>query len=210
MSKIKLGFLVLGLITAGLTVYVVSLGVGARSDAKTERKANEIATKLNSYVQGKGTVPESLTAADIKDVPSTISYTKKTSDSYEFCVTYKNAKTFGGSLVSTLSTTAISRATGMPGSVSSGGLYTPSDGPTLYIGTTHTKGKNCQTVTNYYTNMPSIPDDYMPSPSGSSSSSAPSSSTMESSYCDPSGEYYTYVKDYCSGTTTSHTDLMTQ
>jgi type II secretory pathway pseudopilin PulG len=88
MRKYYIGLAIIVLLSAGLAVYIVSLGVISRQDNITQKRATEIAQQLNNYVTDNQRVPESLEEAGAKDVPSTITYTGQ-GDSYEFCVNYK-------------------------------------------------------------------------------------------------------------------------
>jgi len=181
MKKYYTGILILALVTLGLTGYVVNLGLKTRQDVKTEKSANDIATKLNSYIQKEQKIPKDLKAAGVTDAPGTISYTKDSEKAYTFCVTYKEAKGYGSDITSTLTSAATSRYFGSSGSESS---YKPSS---LYLSYIHKKGENCQTVEPYLYNR-------------SSSSSSSSLYNSTSQLCDPEGEYYEYYKDYCGDT----------
>lgn len=148
MKKYYIGLIIIGLIVAGLAGFTLFQAAGARQDNETERKAQEIATKLNKYVQKNG-VPESLEKADIKDVPSTITYNRKETDKYEFCVKYKNA---GGRYESVgLGEVLFSGMTEPRGGASYDDYFSDSDyeASSLYLSYRHKAGDNCQTVKAY-------------------------------------------------------------
>ncbi len=208
MKKYYRGLIVLALLTLGLTAWVISLGIGSRQDVKTEKRAQEIATDLNEWVAKEEKVPDSLNAAGIKNVPDTISYSKKDADSYEFCVTYKAAKDYGseGGIVTPLITRAMSgvaadTSASMP-------IIEGYTNTALYFYGSHNKGKNCQTIKPYYYGKP-IPASASDSPASTTETfPAPDSeaSTIDlyEEYCSPDSVYYQYTKSYCeSGGTTN-------
>lgn len=139
LKKYKLGFLAIGLITLGLFVWLVVQASATKSDAKTLKAAQTAADKLNSYSQG---VPDSLAAAGVKDVPSSIKYTKLSSTKYKFCVTYKTTSSDFDA-----SNTLFSLATG--GSLNNKYDYNSTDTSYLTVDSSHKKGTTCQTVTPY-------------------------------------------------------------
>lgn len=146
MKKWKLGLLVLGLVTLGLLAYVLIQGVGSKQDRATQRAAESIADKLNTYVNTNQRVPMSLSEAGITDVPSTISYTKLTSSSYKFCATYKASNID----VKWQVNQDLTRATSDRGLTDSSGIsfnYIDSGARTeLYLDGTHKAGEQCQTI----------------------------------------------------------------
>lgn len=162
--------------TLGLTGFVVFQAASAKQDTETSRKAQNIATKLNSYVNTKG-VPETLSEANIKDVPSTITYSKTGGDKYEFCVTYKHASDgYSGGGFSEILTGGIQRNLQSEYPYDDyTSSYTPSS---LYLPYSHKAGKNCQTVKTYSYNY-----DYNPSNSYNSSNL---DSICDSGLCDSS------------------------
>jgi Tfp pilus assembly protein PilV len=146
MKKYYIGFAVLVLITLGLTGFTLYQGVSGKQDRQTEQKAQDIATKLNEYVRSRQAIPESLDAAGIKDVPATITYTKKSETTYEFCVTYKHAsEDYGGVGFEQIVSGAVQQE--LIRSSDADSSYTPSS---LYLPYTHKAGKSCQTVEPYY------------------------------------------------------------
>lgn len=167
--------MVLGILTFGLMAYVIILGVQSRQDVKTEKRAQEIAEKLNSYISKNQEIPESLSAADIKDVPDTIKFSKTSDEKYKFCVTYKAAKGYGGGDITSVLYGAAASQTYGSSYDSYQSDYEPS---TLYIGYTHKKGEDCQTIKPYIYNY----DSY---------------NSYDDPYCDPSSQYYDTYKDYC-------------
>lgn len=148
MKKYYAVFAILTLVILGVAGYIVSIGVNGRQDLRTQSRAEDIAEDLNSYVSKNKEVPASLEAAGISDVPSTITYTKKSTSEYEFCMDFKQEKgygDFGGADISTAVTgAALSRA--VPDYEEYTSTYRPSS---LYISYTHKAGKTCQTVQPY-------------------------------------------------------------
>jgi len=181
MRKYFIGIGLISVIVIGLSVFGIVQAVGARQDNETARKAEEIARELNKYTSRSG-VPDSLEQAGIKDVPATITYTKKTSGTYEFCVEYKKASEgyASGDFTQLLS--------GGIQQEFSGGVdyyddyqssYTPSS---LYLPYRHKAGKNCQTVEPYTSSRSSQLydfDDYFGDNSSSSSNSSSISSRAD-------------------------------
>lgn len=157
MKKYYIGLIILGLLTLGLTGYAVFQAAGSKQDNETERKAQEIADKLNNYTYTKG-VPQSLSDIGVKDIPQTISYTKKSDESYEFCVTYKHeSKGYSAGGVEQILTGSIQRqlyGASMydydDSAYYDDTSYTPSS---LYLPYTHKAGKVCRTVKIYNYNQ---------------------------------------------------------
>lgn len=150
MKKYYIGILALCVLVLGLTGYTLIQSAAAKQDVQTEKKAREIATKLNDYVRQNQEIPESLNEAGVSDAPKTVRYSKKSDKEYEFCVTYKSAKTYGYSGPETLLTGSITRDLGTEESYDDyygGSSYKPS---TLYLSYTYKKGENCQTVQPYF------------------------------------------------------------
>jgi hypothetical protein len=188
MGKWKLGVLLLVLVTAGLFGYVVWQGTLSKQDRATYDKAQAIADKLNSYTLKNQKVPTSLGEAGATNVPSSVTYTKKSSTTYQFCVTFKAANI---DVAADVQQKAVRAALGggLGGSSSSGANYTSS---TLYISTNHKAGKQCQTVKISTFNI----NDYLPLNGSSGSSNYFNYNSGSSS--SSSGLY-----DYGSGSTTS-------
>lgn len=173
MKKYYIGILALCVLVLGLTGYTLIQSAAAKQDVQTEKNAQEIAKKLNDYVGRNKEIPESLNEAGVSDAPKTVRYSKKSDKEYEFCVTYKSAKTYGYSGPETLLTGSITRNLGTEGSDNDyygDTSYKPS---TLYLGYTHKKGDNCQTVNPYIGSYNFYDDAYtQPKPSMSSKTGA--------------------------------------
>ncbi|HET7320150.1 MAG TPA: hypothetical protein VFI84_01020 [Candidatus Saccharimonadales bacterium] len=148
--RYQVGIVVLGLFTIIVAVILAVQAVSAKQDIVTAKKAEEVASKLNSYVQSKQSVPDSLDALKVNDIPSSITYAKKSTQSYEFCVTYKSAsQDFSvNSLEQGLTGFGL---TSLGSSSSSGSSYYADLASTgyLYLPPTHKKGQTCQTVQTY-------------------------------------------------------------
>lgn len=148
MKKYYIGIAIICLLTLGFAGYVAYVGIDSKQDAKTLKSAREIETKLNSYVQQNQKIPESLDEANVKDVPSTIKYTKDSDTEYSFCMTYKAASGYndyglGQSLLGPV-------LTGGASFYDDPGYYDNQYVPeSLYISEIHKKGENCQRVKPY-------------------------------------------------------------
>lgn len=150
-KKYYLGLLVIAVLVVGLTIYLVVLGQGAKQDVATDKRAQDIAGKLNSYIDKNGTIPRSLAEAGITDVPSAIRYTPKGSDSYEFCVTYKAASSYANTdITSVIWGAALSNYSKANTSTYDASNTNPPS--SLYLPYEHKKGQTCQTVTPYLSN----------------------------------------------------------
>lgn len=151
MKKYYIGIAIICLLTLGFAGYVAYVGIDSKQDVQTLKSAREIETKLNSYVQQNQKIPESLDEVGVKDVPSTIKYTKESDTEYSFCMTYKTASGFndyglGQSLVGPALTGGVN-VYDDPGYYNN--QYTPES---LYISEAHKKGENCQTIKPYFSN----------------------------------------------------------
>jgi Tfp pilus assembly protein PilV len=164
LTRYKIGLAVLGLFSIGLLGMVLVQANGAKQDNTTYKKAQEVAQKLNAYTLTKS-VPSSLAAAGITDVPSTISYNQLSSTSYKFCVTYKTSSS--GFDASNVQSELLSG-----GAVSSSSYYDSSTSSYLSVDSTHHKGQNCQTVKSYSYDSSSLYNKYTDPYSSSSSSSS--------------------------------------
>lgn len=187
MKRYYIGVLVLAVITLGLAGYVISMGVSSKQDNQTEKSSQQIAEKLNSYVTKHQQIPSTLQDASIKDVPDTIRYTKKDSKSYEFCVTYKEAKSYEGAGPSDLLTgSLISSSLNKSYDASRDSSYMSSS---LYLGYEHKKGENCQTITPYINDYTSSSKyNYNSLGTGSSASgSVENNSAQSSGLCGDDG-----------------------
>jgi len=179
MTKYYIGFAAIGVVVLGLLIYTISLGASSKQDAKTEKKASEIAQKLNSYVAKNYKSPDSLKDVGVTDAPDTIKYTKNSDGTYKICVTYKTASNYNADPTSILWGGGISQA-----DQSSYDDYSSSydkyQSSTLYFSYYHKKGETCKTVKSiqYNTNNYNFDDSY------SSSSSSSSNSTVSNSAND--------------------------
>ncbi|MBI5906892.1 hypothetical protein HY857_02450 [Candidatus Saccharibacteria bacterium] len=148
MKKYYIGLMLLMFGAIGLLVITLSQAKSAKTDKDTLDKAGSISTKLDNYISQKNTIPSDLAAAGIKDVPSTITYTKLSSSKYKLCATFSGASDgydagwaslFTGALYGSDSTTGRGSAPG----------DTQGDYFDSYMLYTHKKGQNCQTVKPY-------------------------------------------------------------
>lgn len=145
--RYKLGLLVLFVLLIALLGYVIVGSASRRQDNITEAKAHAIANKLNDITLDKSNVPESLDELKITDVPSTITYQKKSETTYEFCATYKHDSndTPATSLGDVITGAALAP---YGAGLDDFGEY--QDNSYLRIDK-HKKGKNCQTIETYST-----------------------------------------------------------
>ena len=144
LRKYQIGLALLGLATIALTVVVLVQASATKSDTKTYEAAQKAATALENYTGSKQTVPDSLAAAGVKDVPDTIKYTKLSESSYKFCATYRASSTANFS-ASDIATNVLLSQYGGSGASSASGEN--SDGSAfLIVSSSHKKGENCQTI----------------------------------------------------------------
>lgn len=137
--KYKIGLVILFAFAVVLVGVVLVQASGTKQDTKTNNSAQDISDKLNTYVSDNNTVPATLADAGVKNVPSTISYTKLSPTSFKFCATYKgNSSGFDASGVATDLMTGSSSVDSTPN--------LPADNSELFIDTTYHKGANCQTI----------------------------------------------------------------
>lgn len=181
MKKYYVGLMILAIITLGLGVYVVSLGISGKQDKQTLIVAEDIAEKLNDYVSSANEIPDSLQDIGVTEVPSTISYTKQSDERYEFCVEYKTASS--GYSVSNVSEMMLETAYSSELNYNSDGFDSSYEPSSLHVSTSHDKGKNCQTIKPYIQRQ--------------SQSSGSFDFDADSEYCDPNGPYYAFYKNYC-------------
>jgi type II secretory pathway pseudopilin PulG len=139
----KVGLLVIGLFTLVITIVALVGASAAKQDTQTEKNANTIATKLDSYITVNQKVPSSLAVAGIRENTSHISYTKLSDTNYKFCVTYKAASSTSTNPIDDLTGQSIYKKL----AASYSGTY--NDSSYLYISPVHKKGENCQTVRPY-------------------------------------------------------------
>lgn len=144
----KLGLGILGGFTLALLIFVLVQANSTKQDLQTTKQANAIADMLNNYTLNNASVPGTLADADIKNIPSTISYQRQSATNYEFCITYRSA---GGTFpLQTIFDGVTNTLTGL-GGTDSPPSYNPSS---LVIPDSHAKGKTCQTITIDNTIMP--------------------------------------------------------
>lgn len=170
MKKYYIGLLALALLTTGFAIFTVLKASAQKQDKETERKSQEIATKLNAYVNKNRRLPETLDEANIKDVPTTIRYVKESDSIYKFCETYNNESSYGGSgITSLLWGTALQNYddTQYDDDFYNDTSYNQSS---LYPSYSHDKGENCQTVEPYSIKNSYINNSYNQSTTGTSSS----------------------------------------
>ncbi len=148
MKKYYIGLIVLALLAGGLLIYIVGLGVQGRDDKKTYEAASKAADKLNSYINDKQQIPDSLAKAGITDVPGTIKYEKLSSTRYKFCATFKTDRGYSTGAGSVVTDTLFGTLYGGQFDYDSYGesSYEPSS---LYLSYYYRKGENCQTVKPY-------------------------------------------------------------
>jgi len=153
-SKYYLVFFILLAVTIGLTIYTLSGASSAKEDARTAQKIGDVANNLSNFTSNHNYVPESLAAADIKNVPPSIKYTKISDTKYQVCVNYRNASTpFDGGWTSLLTGALIA---GSNPSYSAG-TSTPSPFfDTFTLAYYHKKGDNCQTVEPFMYSSPTL------------------------------------------------------
>lgn len=154
----KIGLAVIGLFTLGITIFALVSASAAKQDAKTEKAANSVATTLDTYITVNQKVPDSLAAAGVHEDTSHIKYTKLSSSSYKFCITYKTASSTTTNPIDDLTGRNLYKRLAVES-------YGSGDNSYLYINPVHKKGENCQTV------KPPIGDYLYDSSSSSSDSS---------------------------------------
>lgn len=170
MKKYYIGIIVICLCALGLAGYTAYIGVQSKQDVQTEKKAREIAEKLNRYVDTEKKIPESLNEVGVSDAPESISYEKLSDATYKFCQTYKADSTYDyNGLTGTLVGGAING--GISAYPDDYDYYASQNPESLYIDGTHKKGENCQTIEPYLggSKYDDYYDDYPVQPQGSSS-----------------------------------------
>jgi hypothetical protein len=198
MKKYRIGLIVIALLVVSLAGYTLYLGQKGKQDLKTEEKANEVAEKLNIYVNKNGEIPESIDEIGVSNIPSTIKYEKLTDETYEFCVTYQNEKGYGSGY-------GYSPMSLLTGSLY-GAAYSMSDTEDsdyersyLYLDYTHKKGENCQTIRPYGVSTDYSNDGFGDNDYGSEDTSDTYYDLSDTEYCQPGHTYYSYYKEagYC-------------
>lgn len=149
MKKYYFGLIFIALITLGLAGYTLSLGAANKQDAKTEKKANEVAKELNSYITKQRKIPETLDEIGVKDIPESIRYTKKDTTKYEFCMTYKAASSYGTDISGLMMGAALRETTSKDTTSNYYDDYSSYEPSSLYPSYYHKKGKTCQTIKPY-------------------------------------------------------------
>lgn len=145
LRKYLIGLGALMVFVVVLVVMVLVQAGGFKEDTKTYKAADAASQKLNDYVSSNQTIPSSLDEAGVKDVPSSISYTKLSSSKYKFCATYNSDS--NGFDTAAVESDILTAQTG--GTASSDTFTGSSSNYDLYISPTHHKGANCQTVEPY-------------------------------------------------------------
>lgn len=165
LARYKIGFVVLGIFVFGIIIFLIVQASGSRQDAKTQKAAQAIATKLNDYTNKEDTLPENLQEVGVSDVPSTISYRKISDKQYEFCTTYRQDSSNVDA--SSIFTQALYGYYG----VSPFENYDYTNDTILIISSDYKKGKKCQTIEPYTYGFGSDDDSSGPSftPSGTRS-----------------------------------------
>lgn len=150
MKKYYIGLIVLMLTALGFVGFAGVLAGQAKQDKQTAEHAQKIAEQLNEYITDNRVIPDSLDEADIRDVPTQISYTKDSETEYTFCTTYHSESSFGGAdptaLIFGSALRDASRQYEDDGIDNMGSTYKSSS---LYISSYHKKGKDCQTIKPY-------------------------------------------------------------
>lgn len=139
----KIGLAAIGVFVLSIVIFVLSQAGATKQDTQTYNTANDISQKLATYIDEQGTIPTTLQDAGIHSVPSTISYTKLSDQSYKFCMTYK-AKDDG------LNSSSIAQTLIMAGDPALSDVSTSTTTDTLIISPSHKKGATCQTITPPY------------------------------------------------------------
>jgi hypothetical protein len=151
---------VIGVFSLGILFYVVSQAGLNKTDTNTYSRATDIAGNLQSFTDSRGYAPGSLSAANIRNVPASITYTKLSENSYQFILTQS------------------------VGSDSSSSQNAATDG-FLVIDPTHHKGNNCQTVKLNTPSNSYYPGSFTGSATGSFSGSASASGSYSGSTTSP-------------------------
>jgi hypothetical protein len=140
MKKYYIGFAVLMAVVLVSFIYAITQASAAKADHTTNQAIEDISGKLDSYAAANG-VPGSLAAANIKNAPSTIKYTKLSDSEYKICVTYKTAASgfdagWAGLFLGGIGDSSFGNST-------DDSYFNPT------VETKHKKGENCQTVKPY-------------------------------------------------------------
>ncbi|PJE65610.1 hypothetical protein COU91_00665 [Candidatus Saccharibacteria bacterium CG10_big_fil_rev_8_21_14_0_10_47_8] len=151
MKKYYVGLMVLMIGTIGLLVITLGQAKTAKQDKETLDKAYSTSSKLDDYISQKRTIPTSLADANIKNVPSTVTYEKISSTEYKFCATFSRASDGYDAGWGSLFTGALygSQDTSSNDTFGDSGTQEYFQAYKLY---SHKKGENCQTVKPYIFN----------------------------------------------------------
>lgn len=170
MFKYYVGLGAIGLFTVVLLIITIVQGASAKQDNATKKKASEISKALNSYISTNKKIPASLDEANIKDIPSSITYKKDSDTEYTFCATYKEAYSYGSASASSLISGSALKQNSSTSLANDyyGDSYTSTyKASTLYPTYSYKKGENCQTIKPYIYSSTSYPSSYSSSSSSS-------------------------------------------
>ncbi len=150
MKKYYVGLVVLLGLSICLVGYTLSRAGRAKADSQTTKTVNEAGSKLDLYISNNNLIPDSLGAVGVKNVPSTITYTKIGNTQYKFCANYNTASAaFDAGWTALLGGAASSVYPNIPSNTTNNIAL-----DTYLIIYQHKKGQNCQTITPTIT----IPD----------------------------------------------------
>ncbi len=152
-KKYYIGLGIIGLIAVAAVILLAVKGSSVKQDKITNKRAGEISTALDNYIQDKNEIPDSLGDVGEKDVPDTIKYSKVSKEKYSICLSYKadSSTGYGGmGIYDLISGGAISKnqdtveyqysASGLGGDF---GYHEETYFRPPY---SHKKGENCQTI----------------------------------------------------------------
>jgi hypothetical protein len=142
LKKYKIGLAIIGLVSLGLFVFVLSQAAATKDDNKIYSRATNIGIDLTNYIADQGSVPSSLGLAGIMNVPSAVTYTQVSSTSFKFCVRYKT--TSSDFNAANVETSLLTSSAGSDDDVDAGSGG--SGNTVLDLSPEHHKGENCQTV----------------------------------------------------------------
>lgn len=137
----QIGLAVLGLFAVSMAIVLVVQSGAFKEDTQTYKTAEKAAEKLDNYIYEKDEIPKSLKDAGISEDNSNISYKKLSDEKYEFCVTYR-AKSEGADIGSVI-------ADAMYGSFEDAYGDEDYEPSSLYLSSSHNRGKDCQTIKPY-------------------------------------------------------------
>ncbi len=134
----KIGLAVIGLFVVGLAIFVIMQANSTKQDTQTDKAANNISNKLNTYVSTYERLPSSLDVTGVKSVPQAISYKILNNNKYKFCIMYKTTSSGFDASDAVFNTATGNSIDTTPDS------YVPTS--SLYIPPTHHKGAFCQVI----------------------------------------------------------------